>query len=65
MVEPRDIVKPKRKSDERTELLRTLVITQLYLAGVTRHNIRKVVGGDMNRVTAVLRHFPKGKERDR
>ncbi len=59
-------MKPKRpKTDDLTELLRTLVITQLYTAGVTGHNIRKVVGGNMNRVTAVLRHLPKGKKGDR
>lgn len=41
------------------ELLKTLIISQLALAGVPGPSIRAVVGCDMNRVTAVLKHIRK------
>jgi hypothetical protein len=47
---------PKRKeSDETTELLRTMLIVQLGLAGIGQRQIREVAGCDMNRVTKTLR----------
>ncbi len=46
----------KRKSgDEATELLRTLLIAQLGLAGIGQREIRAVAGCDMNRVSKTLR----------
>ena len=46
----------KRKPpDEATELLRTLLIVQLGLAGVGQRKIRAVAGCDMNRVSKTLK----------
>ncbi len=56
---------PKRKinsSDESTELIRTLVIVQLGLAGIPRQNIRSIVGCDMNRVTKILKQIDTKKK---
>ena len=54
----------KRRSDPNdvAGLLKTLIITQLALAGVAGPRIRAVVGCDMNRVTAVLKHISKKKK---
>jgi len=41
--------------DEATELLRTLLIVQLALAGLAQREIRSVAGCDMNRVTKTLK----------
>jgi hypothetical protein len=54
---------PKKVAgDEQLELLKTLVIVQLGLAGVSRHDIRAILGCDMNLVTKVARHLPKIKK---
>jgi hypothetical protein len=46
----------KRKAnDETTELLRTMLIVQLGLAGIGQRQIREVAGCDMNRVTKTLK----------
>ena len=46
----------KRKAgDESTELLRTILIVQLGLAGIGQRQIREVAGCDMNRVTKTLK----------
>jgi len=45
----------RRSSDETTELLRTMLIVQLGLAGVGQRQIREVVGCDLNRVTKTLK----------
>lgn len=45
----------KKKLDDQTELLRTLLIVQLRLAGVSGAEIRAIVGGDMNRVTRIVK----------
>ncbi len=45
--------RPKR-GDDTSELIRTLLIVQLGLAGVPQPNIRSIVGCDMNRVNDVL-----------
>lgn len=45
----------RRPTDEATELLRTLVIVQLALAGIGQREIRAVVGCDINRVSKILR----------
>lgn len=44
-----------RRGDEATELLRTLLIVQLALAGVPQREIRAVAGCDMNRVSETLK----------
>jgi hypothetical protein len=49
---------PKAKgtsTDERTELIRTLIIVQLGLAGIPQQNIRSIARCDMNRVTKILK----------
>jgi len=48
-----------KNTDDVPDLLRTMLIVQLGLAGVSRHSIRAVAGCDMNRVTAVLKHVAK------
>jgi hypothetical protein len=45
----------RRSADEATELLRTLLIVQLGLAGIGQRDIRVVAGCDMNRVSKTLR----------
>lgn len=45
----------KSANDETTELLRTMLIVQLGLAGIGQRQIREVVGCDMNRVTKTLK----------
>jgi hypothetical protein len=42
-------------ADEATELLRTLLIVQLALAGLPQRGIRAIAGCDMNRVTKTLK----------
>jgi CRP-like cAMP-binding protein len=52
--------KGKLSTDEiQIDLLKNILITQLGLAGVSQQNIRKIVGGDIGRVTAVMRHLKK------
>jgi hypothetical protein len=47
----------RRAADELTELLRTLLIVQLGLAGFGQREIREVVGCDLNRVTKDAQAF--------
>jgi hypothetical protein len=57
---------PKGKTkliDESTELIRTLIIVQLGLAGIPRQNIRSVAGCDMNRVTKILKQIDTKKKK--
>ena len=54
--------KKVKKSETSEDLLRDLIIVQLGLAGLGRHQIREIVGVDMNRVTRILQHFKKKKE---
>jgi len=42
------------------EVLRDMLIVQLALAGLTRHQIRETVGVDMNRVTRLVKHIKRG-----
>jgi hypothetical protein len=44
----------QKANDEATELLRTMLIVQLGLAGIGQRQIREVAGCDMNRVTKTL-----------
>jgi hypothetical protein len=43
------------------ELLRTLTIVQLGLAGVGQAQIRKIVGGSMNDINAIVKLLHSGK----
>jgi len=50
--------KEKGKSvDEHTELIRTLIIIQLGLAGIPQQSIRSIAGCDMNRVNKILKQL--------
>ena len=42
------------------EILRDMLIVQLAVAGLTRHQIRETVGVDMNRVTRVVKYIKRG-----
>lgn len=56
-----------KSSDESTELIRTLVIVQLGLAGIPQQNIRTIAGCDMNRVNKILKQLnikKKSKEKE-
>ena len=45
-------------SEERmVELLRTLIIVELGLAGVGQAQIRKIVGGSMNDINGIVSYF--------
>jgi hypothetical protein len=51
------------KDDSKVEqLLRDLIIVQLVLAGVPSHEIRKVVGMSMNRVTTISKAVKKARD---
>jgi hypothetical protein len=43
------------------ELLRTLIIVQLGLAGVGQAQIRKIVGGSMNDINAIVKLLRSGR----
>jgi len=45
------------------EILRDLLIVQLALAGLTRHQIRETVGVDMNRVTRLVKHIKRSADK--
>lgn len=45
------------------EILRDMLIVRLALAGLTRHQIRKTVGVDMNRVTRVVKYIKRSTEK--
>lgn len=52
-----------KETDEHVELLRTLLIVQLGLAGVSQPTIRTIAKCDMNRVNAIVKHLkPKKKK---
>ena len=51
------------KGDSKVEeLLQDLIVIQLALAGVPGHDIRKVAGVDMNRVTKILKVVKKTRD---
>jgi len=55
--------KKSTRSDETTELVRTVVIIQLGLAGVPQKKIRTIAGCNMNRVNRILNYIkPKAKK---
>jgi len=43
------------RSDEATELMRTMIIVQLGLAGIPQRAIRTIAGCNMNRVARILK----------
>jgi hypothetical protein len=43
--------------DKTTDFLEKILISQLALGGVSQQNIRKIVGCDINRVSAIARHI--------
>jgi hypothetical protein len=45
------------KGEELTELVRTLLIATLGIAGIPQKNIRAIARCDMHRVGAVLKHL--------
>ena len=47
----------RSRDEEILELLKSMWITQLGLSGVPQQSIRKIVGCDINRVSAVVRHL--------
>ena len=49
--------KRRDADDELTELVRTLLIATLRLAGVPRDDIRAVARCDTNRVAKVIKHI--------
>jgi len=52
------MAKTRRYSgNEQTELLRTILITQLALAGVPQRQIRAIARCDMNTVTLIVKHL--------
>jgi transposase-like protein len=46
-----------------TEILRDMLIVQLALAGLTRHQIRETVGVDMNRVTRLVKYIKRNADK--
>ena len=51
-------MKGRQKKEQTAEaLLQDLIIIQLGLAGLTQHQVRAIVGVDMNRVTRILKHL--------
>jgi hypothetical protein len=53
--------KPKSDNAETADLLRDLLITSLGAAGVKQHDIRQIVGCDMNRVSRIVKHIERGR----
>ncbi len=49
---------PSRQESE--DILRDILIVQLAVAGLTKHQIRETVGVDMNRITKVTKYIKKG-----
>lgn len=52
----------RTSTDERTELIRTLIIVQLGLAGVPQQSIRTIAGCDINRVNKILKQLNANKK---
>ena len=46
-------------TDSTIELLKDMFIVQLALAKVPQQSIRKIVGCDINRVNAIVKHLKK------
>jgi hypothetical protein len=55
------MVKKDDAAARTAELLRTLTIVQLGLAGVGQAQIRKIVGGSMNDINGIVKLLHSGK----
>ena len=53
----------KINEDPTAELLRDLLIVELYKAGVLGSEIRKLIGCDMNRISRITKVLNKAKSR--
>ena len=51
----------RKAAADATEVLKDILITQLGVAGVPQQDIRKIVGCDINRVSAIVRHIKNAK----
>ena len=51
----------QRDADAVVEVLKDMLITQLGLAGVSQQSIRKIVGCNMHRVNAIVKHLKRAK----
>lgn len=47
----------KRDGNDTAELLKSILIVQLGMAGVRQQDIRAIVGCDINRVSRIVRHL--------
>jgi hypothetical protein len=55
--------KKSNQSSEFSELMRTMIIIQLGLAGIPQRSMRVIAGCDIHRVNRILKHLkPKGKK---
>jgi hypothetical protein len=54
----------QKKAVDATEVLKDILITQLGIAGVPQQDIRKIVGCDINRVSAIVRHIKNAKRNE-
>jgi hypothetical protein len=61
MAEP---TKSQRDGKDAVELLKDILITQLGIAGVPQHSIRKIVGCSINRVNGIVKHLKNAKRGD-
>ena len=52
----------KKKDTVLEDLLRDLIIIQLGQAGLTQHEIREIVGVDINRVNRIVKYLRKGRK---
>ncbi len=53
----------QKKKNTSEDFLRDILIVQLGLAGLTQHQIRKIVGCEMKHVASILKHFKKLREK--
>ena len=51
------IRKLKRGSDDISDILKDILITELGSAGVPQQTIRSIVGCDMGRVSRIVKHL--------
>ena len=57
--------KVQKKKSTSADFLRDILIAQLGLAGLTQHQIRKIVGCDMKYVTRMLKYFKKLRQKQK
>jgi transposase-like protein len=51
-----------KRTKSTDDILIDLLIVQCAMAGLTGHQIRDVVGVDMNRVSRILKHFKQKRD---